>query len=107
MAQIKALTQHNFDAQIAQARLVVVDFCAKWCAPCTVFHEVMGCVAEQEPDVVFASVDIEQEEALAQEFAIRSVPSVMIIRNQAIVYAESGALSEGQLIELIAKAKAI
>ena len=101
------LTQQNFDEIIAKHSLVIIDFWATWCGPCKSFEKVVKEVAKNHPQVVFGAVDIDAERELAKEFDILSVPSVMILRDRVIVFAQSGALTVGALDDLIQKAKAI
>lgn len=101
------LSKNNFDAVIAENELVVVSFSAKWCAPCCFFAQVCEAVARQHPDVVFGNVDIEAESDLADEFGVRSIPAVMVLKHRVVVYANTGALSETLLTELISKAKSL
>lgn len=98
------LTSENFDEITSQHDLLVIDFWANWCSPCKVFADVMAAVSKQYPQFSFASVDIESEKALADEFAIRSVPFVMIMRSRVVVYADAGLLSEKALSELLDQA---
>lgn len=104
---IKSLTTNSFDQVIESHPLVLIDFWAEWCGPCKVFGNTLMEIAKDYPDVYFASVNIEEEKALAEEFAIRSIPFVMIIKNRTIVYAESGSLSAQVLRELLDQAKGI
>lgn len=104
-ANIMALNQQNFDEVVNKHPLVLVDFWAKWCVPCRSFTQVIEQVAPRYPSVIFANVDIDEQKGLAEEFAVKSVPSVMIIRNKTVVYAESGSLSIGNLIELLDQAQ--
>ena len=102
---IKELTADNFDDTLASSPLVVVDFWATWCGPCKGFSEVLRQVASEYPDWLFTSVDVDKEKSLAEEFAVRSVPFVMIIRDRVVVYAESGALTKSALCDLLNQAK--
>lgn len=101
------LSQANFDEVVDKNELVVISFSAHWCAPCRFFAKVCQAVAKKNLDVVFASVDVEAETHLAEEFSVRSVPSVMILRRKVVVYANTGALSEAALAELIQNARSL
>ena len=101
------LTHENFDDVIEKNEFLLIDFGAEWCAPCKSFNKVIEKVAQQYPEVVFASVDIDAEKALADEFNVKSVPSVMILRNKVVVFAESGALSAASLTDLLEQTKAL
>ncbi len=104
---VSTLTAAQFDAALDAHELLVIDFFAEWCGPCKSFAKVMEAIAPEYPNCHFASVDVDKEKSLAQEFSVQSVPFVMIIRNHAILYAESGALSATTLRELLDKAKAV
>lgn len=107
MAVVTELTEKTFDTFVDQHDLVVIDFGAEWCAPCKGFAQVIEKAAEQHADVAFATVDIDAQPGLAQDFEVRSVPWVMILREQVALYDESGALSATALDELIAQARAV
>lgn len=101
------LTSENIEAVITGHDLVCIDFWASWCAPCKNFKEIFHAVSEQFPEITFASCDIEKNEDLAKEFAIQSVPHVMILREQVAVYDESGLLDKAAFVDLIEQAKAL
>lgn len=102
---IIALTEQTFSDVIADNELVVIDFWAEWCGPCKSFEKVIQSVAPKYPKVVFGSVDIESEKSLATDFNISSVPAIMILKNQTVVYADSGTLSASALSEMIDQAE--
>lgn len=104
---ILTLTKDNFDQTIAQNNLIIVDFWANWCAPCKTFSKVLEAAAEKYKDVVFGSVDIEAEPELANDFEVRSVPLILVLRESVIIFAESGALPAAALDTLIQQAKAL
>lgn len=99
-----ALTASNFSEILDKHEIVLLDFWAKWCEPCKAFSKVVEQVAPLYPQVLFASIDIGEEHELAQDFNIRAVPMVMILKQRVAVYAESGALTAVALRELLDEA---
>ncbi|HEX9643820.1 MAG TPA: thioredoxin [Acidimicrobiia bacterium] len=101
------LTKDTFESTIVDNDMVLVDFWAAWCGPCRAFGPVYEKVSADHPDVVFAKVDTEDQLELAQYFNIRSIPTLMIFRDQVGIYSQPGALPEPMLRELIDKARAL
>jgi len=104
---ITVLNAQQFDEVLEKHTFVVIDFSASWCEPCKAFAKVMDIVSKEYPDCFFASVDVDQEKSLAKEFAVQSVPSILIIRNRHVVFAKSGALSATEFRQLLNDAKAL
>jgi len=98
------LTKENFEDTIVGSSVVIVDFWAPWCGPCRSFAPVYDRVSNDHPDVVFAKVNTEDEQELAAHFHIRSIPTLMIFRDQIIIYQQAGALPESAFRDLMAKA---
>jgi thioredoxin len=99
------LTTENFESVIGDADLALVDFWAAWCGPCRMFGPVFERASEQYPDAVFGKVDTEAQQVLAASFGISSIPTLMIVRENVVVYAQPGALPAAALEELITKAR--
>jgi thioredoxin len=99
------ITEENFEPTISNNNFVIVDFWAPWCGPCRGFAPVFEAAAEKYPDITFAKVNTEEQQGIAGHFQIRSIPTLMIFREQVIIYAQPGALPAGQFDDLIAKAK--
>ena len=99
------LTKENFEQIITSSPTVVVDYWAPWCGPCRGFAPVFERVAEANPDVVFAKVDTDAEQEIAAHFQIRSIPTLMVFRDQIIVFSQPGALPQNALEQVVAKAK--
>ncbi|ULU27566.1 thioredoxin TrxC [Dyella terrae] len=100
------LTANNFDAVAARGDLpVVIDFWAPWCGPCIGFAPVFAeAAASLEPQLRLAKVDTEAQPALAQRFGIRSIPTLLVMRNGREVARQAGALNGMQLRQFLANA---
>ena len=99
------LTSENFEAVTGGEGLALIDFWASWCGPCRVFGPVFERVSGRHADAVFGKVDTEAQPGLAGGFGISSIPTLMVIRDGIILYAQPGALPEPALEQLIAKAR--
>jgi thioredoxin 1 len=99
------LTAENFESTVSGGGLVLVDFWANWCPPCRMFGPVFEKASELHADAVFGKVDTEAQPELAATFRISSIPTLMIIRDNVMLYAQPGALPAAALEELITKAQ--
>ncbi len=99
------LTGENFESVVGSADMVLVDFWASWCGPCRMFGPIFERASEKYQDAVFGKVDTDAQTDLAQAFGISSIPTLMIIRDNVVLYAQPGALPEPALEELITKAQ--
>lgn len=95
------LTSDNFKDVVANNDMLIIDFWASWCAPCRSFAPTFEAASEQHADIVFAKVNTEEQQELAAAFNIRSIPTLMVFREQVIVYADAGALPPAGLQQLV------
>ena len=95
------LTAATFEQTVTENDLVLVDFWAAWCGPCRMFAPGFQKASDENPDVVFAKVDTEAEQALAAMAGITSIPTLMAFREGVLVFAQPGALPAPALAQVI------
>jgi thioredoxin 1 len=101
------LTQENFDKTVTENAMVIVDFWAPWCGPCRGFAPVYEKASETHADVVFAKVNTDEQQELAGAFKIRSIPTLMVFRENVILFQQAGALPGNALEQVITQAKTV
>jgi len=106
MATIQ-ITEQNFDEVVTGSSMVLLDFWASWCGPCMTFGPIFEKVSNEHPDVVFGKIDTEAQQALAATFGIQSIPTLMVIRDQVVLFNQAGALPEAALTDIVAQALAL
>jgi len=101
------LNADNFQQTINDNANVIVDFWAPWCAPCRAFAPTFEAASEKQPGIIFAKVNTEEQQQIAAAFNIRSIPTLMVFRDQIIIYSEAGSLPASAFDQLIEQAMAL
>jgi thioredoxin 1 len=101
------LSLETLEATIEKNDIVLIDFWAEWCGPCKMFAPTYEKVSEDFETIVFAKVDTEAHQELAAQFQIRSIPTLVVFKDQIGIFAQPGALPEEGLRDLIVQVEAL
>ncbi len=101
------LTSKNFEEYVKQGGALVVDWWAPWCGPCKVFAPIFEQASDRMGDVTFAKINTDEEPDLAGSFQISAIPTLMVFRDQILIFEQAGVLRADALDELIGKVKAL
>jgi thioredoxin 1 len=101
------VTSANFREVTEKDGIVLIDWWASWCGPCRMFAPTYEKVAARHPDLTFAKVDTEASPDLAGAFDIRSIPTLMILRDKVLLFSQPGALPEAALEDLIRQVRGL
>jgi len=104
---VRELTKENFAESIDGHAFAVIDFWAPWCGPCRAFAPVFAAAAVLHPDILFAKVNTDEQQELAGHFRIRSIPTLMIFRDNIIVFSQAGALAASALEQVLGAAASL
>ena len=101
--KVTELNASNFEQEVLQSNLpVLVDFWASWCGPCRMLAPVIDEIAEENDTVKVCKVNVDEQEELASQFGIMSIPTLLIFKNGALVNQAVGVQSKQALLELLA-----
>ncbi len=101
------VTGENFKQLVERDGIVLLDWWAAWCGPCRMFAPTFEKAAAAHPDIVFGKIDTEAQQELAASFQIRSIPTLMIMRDQVLLFSQPGALPEAALEDIIKQVRAL
>jgi thioredoxin 1 len=101
------VTKDNFEEIVTKNKLVMLDFWASWCGPCKGFAPTFEAASEKYPDVVFGKINTEEQQELAGHFQVRSIPTLMVFREQVVLFSQPGAIPAAGIDSVIEQVKAL
>lgn len=96
------ITSNDWDAEVIDGGLVLVDFWATWCQPCKMMNKVFEQLESEMPGVKIAKVDADANPDLVDEFVISSIPTMKLFKDGELVWTLTGAKPLGVLMEKLA-----
>lgn len=93
-------TVEEFNDSIKEGT-ALVDFYATWCGPCKMLSPLLEELAEENPSLTILKIDVDEAEALAAQFAIQAVPTLILFKNGNTVEKRLGYQNKNQLISFI------
>jgi len=106
MSTVEA-NETNLKEAIQAEGITLVDFWAEWCGPCKMFGPIFETVSEKHEEIRFLKVDTEAQPAIAQAFQIQSIPTLMLFRDNVLLFRQAGALPEAALESVIEQARGL
>lgn len=101
---VTVVTNDTFKAEVLEAdKPVLVDFWATWCGPCKMVAPVVEAIAEENDDVKVCKVDVDEEGALAKQFGIMSIPSLLVFKGGELVERTVGVQPKDAILSLVKK----
>lgn len=96
------LSNENFEKEVLQSdKPVLIDFWASWCGPCMMVSPLVEELAEEHPEYKFCKVNVDEQEQLAYQFKIMSIPTLLVYKNGKQVNQSIGAIPKNQILELL------
>lgn len=96
------VNKHNFQEEVLQSdRPVLVDFWASWCGPCRMVIPIVEEIAEEREDIKVVKINVDEEQELAMQYQIMSIPTLMVFKNGEITAQALGALPKNQILDLL------
>lgn len=101
MSAIK-ITKDNLESIKSSEKPLLLDFYANWCGPCRMVLPIVESLGEEQSNFLVGKVNVEEEEELAREFGVISIPTLVVIKNGQVVNKAVGAKTRDQIISLVA-----
>ena len=98
---VKMIGKNNFEEVKNSDKPVLIDFYADWCGPCRMVAPILHEIAEERPDIVVAKINVDDEEELAMEFGVYSIPTLVVMKNGEVIKQASGARPKAQILAML------
>ncbi len=98
---IMELTKENFDLARNSNKKVLLDFYADWCGPCRMVSPIVDEIAEENPQYFVGKINVDNEQELAEEFEVFSIPTLVVMQNGKVVATSTGARPKPLILAML------
>ena len=96
------INQNNFESEVLKSdKKVLVDFWAPWCGPCRMVGPIVDAIADERPDVKVCKINVDEEQDLATQFGIMSIPTLMVIQDGKVITQVMGARPKDAILKML------
>ena len=96
------IDKNNFEEEVLKSeKTVLLDFWASWCGPCRMVGPIIEEIAEERMDIKVGKVNVDEEQELAAQFQVMSIPTLIVIKDGKVVIQSAGARPKQQILEML------
>ena len=98
---VQMINKNNFDSVKNNEKLVLLDFFADWCGPCRMVSPIVDEIAEENPQYLVGKINVDEQQELAQNFGVASIPTLVVMKDGKVVHQSSGARPKNAILSLL------
>ena len=99
---VTVITKENFQKEVLEStKPVLLDFWATWCGPCQMVSPIVDEIAQEKSDIAVGKINVDDEPELAGAFNIVSIPTLVVVKDGAVVQAAVGARPKDQILSML------
>ena len=98
---VLVVTSENFEAVKNSDKPVLLDFYADWCGPCRMVSPLVDEIAEERDDILVGKINVDEQQELAMEFGVVSIPTLVVMKNGTVVSQSAGARPKAQILAML------
>jgi len=96
------ITKENFEIEVLKSdKPVLLDFWASWCGPCRMVSPIVDEIANEHPEIKVGKVNVDEQNELASQFKVMSIPSLFVLKEGKIVNQGVGAMPKNQILNML------